>query len=166
MSLNQFFNQFMGSANSAAPASSSGSQGGLGSTLGNYADDEAKRILFKTGTFPDPEQWNDDFAYLDPGLVRRLGKMGVVLVGIDTPSVDAFDSKDLPSHHAPPAPPPSPLPPWAGPTERRMREQRQVRHDVAEVAYAQDRSLVGEFVVRQVLGKRRAEQEQREQRQH
>jgi arylformamidase len=60
----------------------------------------AKRILFKTGTFPDPEQWNDDFAYLDPGLVRRLGKMGVALVGIDTPSVDAFDSKDLPSHHA------------------------------------------------------------------
>lgn len=59
----------------------------------------AKRVLFKTGTFPDPEQWNNDFAYLDPGLVRRLGKTGVMLVGIDTPSVDAFDSKDLPSHH-------------------------------------------------------------------
>jgi arylformamidase len=59
-----------------------------------------ERLLFKTGTFPDPERWNTDFAYLDPVLVRRLGKAGVKLVGIDTPSVDAFDSKDLPSHHA------------------------------------------------------------------
>jgi arylformamidase len=59
----------------------------------------AARLLFKTGTFTDFERWNDDFAYLDPGLVRRLGKMGVVLVGIDTPSVDPFDSKDLPAHH-------------------------------------------------------------------
>jgi arylformamidase len=60
----------------------------------------ARRILFKTGTFPDFLRWNTDFAYLDPGLVRRLGKLGVVLVGIDTPSVDAFDSRDLPAHHA------------------------------------------------------------------
>ena len=29
-----------------------------------------------------------------------LGARGVVLVGLDTPSVDRFDSKDLPSHHA------------------------------------------------------------------
>ena len=57
------------------------------------------RLLFKTGTFPDPLQWNPDFAYLDPGFVRRLGKMGVRLVGIDTPSVDPFDSKTLPAHH-------------------------------------------------------------------
>ena len=59
----------------------------------------AERLLFKTGTFPDFKSWNEDFAYFDPGFVRRLGKMGTKLVGIDTPSVDAFDSKDLPSHH-------------------------------------------------------------------
>ena len=67
----------------------------FGSELGG-----ATRILFRTGTFPDFERWNEDFAYLDPVLVRRLGKMGVTLVGIDTPSVDPFDSKDLPAHHA------------------------------------------------------------------
>ena len=67
----------------------------FGSELGG-----AERILFRTGTFPDFERWNEDFAYLDPVLVRRLGKMGVKLVGIDTPSVDPFDSKDLPAHHA------------------------------------------------------------------
>jgi arylformamidase len=58
------------------------------------------RLLFKTGTFPDPLRWNPDFAYLDPEFVRRLGKRGVRLVGIDTPSVDPFDSKTLPAHHA------------------------------------------------------------------
>lgn len=60
----------------------------------------AERLLFKTGTFPDFRQWNDDFAYLDPALVRRLGRMKVLLVGIDTPSVDPMDSRDLPAHHA------------------------------------------------------------------
>jgi arylformamidase len=59
-----------------------------------------ERVLFRTGTFPDVEHWNDDFACLDPALVRRLGKLGVKLVGIDTPSVDPFHSKDLPAHHA------------------------------------------------------------------
>jgi arylformamidase len=59
-----------------------------------------ERVLFRTGTFPDPRSWNDDFAYLDPVLVRRLGKLGVKLVGIDTPSVDPFHSKELPAHHA------------------------------------------------------------------
>jgi arylformamidase len=58
------------------------------------------RLLFKTGTFPDFECWNDDFAYLDPEFVRQLGKMGVKLVGIDTPSVDPFHSRDLPAHNA------------------------------------------------------------------
>jgi arylformamidase len=58
----------------------------------------AERVLIVTGTFPDPEQFNTDFAALSPELVRRLHEQGVRLVGIDTPSVDLFDSKDLPSH--------------------------------------------------------------------
>jgi arylformamidase len=59
---------------------------------------QAERVLIVTGTFPDPEQFNTDFAALDPALVRRLHEQGVKLIGIDTPSVDLFDSKDLPSH--------------------------------------------------------------------
>ena len=58
----------------------------------------AERLLIATGTYPDPEHFNTDFAALDPELVRRLHEQGVRLVGIDTPSVDLFDSKDLPSH--------------------------------------------------------------------
>jgi arylformamidase len=59
----------------------------------------APRVLLATGTFPDPEQFNEDFAALSPDLVEALHRQGVRLVGIDTPSVDLFDSKDLPAHH-------------------------------------------------------------------
>ena len=57
-----------------------------------------ERVLIATGTFPDPEHFNTDFAALSPELVERLHEQGVKLIGIDTPSVDLFDSKDLPSH--------------------------------------------------------------------
>jgi arylformamidase len=58
----------------------------------------APRVLLATGTYPDPEHFNEDFAALAPELVERLHGQGVKLVGIDTPSVDLFDSKDLPGH--------------------------------------------------------------------
>ena len=60
----------------------------------------AKRVLFHTGTFPDPQNWNSDFASLSPELIRELADQGVRLVGLDTPSVDPEDSKDLESHEA------------------------------------------------------------------
>ncbi|MGH7171049.1 MAG: cyclase family protein [Gemmataceae bacterium] len=59
---------------------------------------QAPRVLLATGTYPDPEQFNEDFAALTPELVDHLHRQGVRLVGIDTPSVDLFESKDLPSH--------------------------------------------------------------------
>ncbi len=58
----------------------------------------AERVLLRTGTFPDPETWNEDFAALSPAVVDALHELGVILVGIDTPSVDLFGSKDLPAH--------------------------------------------------------------------
>ena len=58
------------------------------------------RCLICTGTFPDPDRWNSDFAALDPDLVPWLAEQGCVLVGIDTPSVDLEQSKDLPAHAA------------------------------------------------------------------
>jgi arylformamidase len=58
-----------------------------------------ERVLIATGTFPDPESFNTNFAALSPELVLRLHEQSVKLIGIDTPSVDLFDSKDLPSHH-------------------------------------------------------------------
>lgn len=60
----------------------------------------APRLLVKTGTFHDRERFADDFAGLDPSLAGELGARGVVLVGIDTPSVDPYDDETFASHRA------------------------------------------------------------------
>lgn len=59
---------------------------------------KAERFLLATGTFPDPEEFNTYFAAYDPAFIDWLHERGVRLIGIDTPSIDLFDSKDLPSH--------------------------------------------------------------------
>lgn len=61
---------------------------------------QAPRVLFFTGTFPDPQNWNSDFASLSPEVIEDLHQRGVRLVGIDTPSVDPETSKGLESHQA------------------------------------------------------------------
>ena len=58
------------------------------------------RVLLKTLTFPDPNHFNEDFASLSPELVNFLFEQGVQLVGIDTPSVDLCNDKELLSHNA------------------------------------------------------------------
>jgi len=60
----------------------------------------ASRVLFKTGSFPNPDRWNNDFNSLSAELVDRLASQQVVLVGIDTPSIDPADDKLLESHKA------------------------------------------------------------------
>ncbi|MFP4201197.1 MAG: cyclase family protein, partial [Clostridia bacterium] len=40
------------------------------------------------------------FRYLLPETVELLSRRGVLLIGTDGPSVDAFDSKTLPAHKA------------------------------------------------------------------
>lgn len=59
---------------------------------------EAPRLLLATGTYPEPTRFDRGFASIAPDLVDRLADAGVVLVGIDTPSVDPVDSTDLPAH--------------------------------------------------------------------
>jgi arylformamidase len=61
---------------------------------------DAERVLIRTGTYPDPKQFAGDFAALAPEFIDFLAGRGVRLVGIDTPSVDLFDSKSLPAHQA------------------------------------------------------------------
>ena len=70
-------------------------------TMSMVQDDiKESRVLFATGTYPDPEGWNKDFAALSVELVDFLRERGVITIGIDTPSVDLFESKDLPAHKA------------------------------------------------------------------
>jgi len=61
---------------------------------------QAPRILFKTKSYPDPYQWNDDFNSLSAELVHHLHQKKVILVGIDTPSIDPAADKTLESHLA------------------------------------------------------------------
>ena len=56
------------------------------------------RVLIRTGSAPDHRTFNLDFNGLSIELVRALASAGVILVGVDTPSVDPADSKDLPAH--------------------------------------------------------------------
>lgn len=60
----------------------------------------APRIIIRTGSFPDPEHFNEDFVAMTADAIEWLADQGVVLVGVDTPSIDSFSSKTLPAHHA------------------------------------------------------------------
>ena len=61
---------------------------------------QAERILIATHTFPDWSAFTSDFAALDPALIADLHSRNVRLIGVDTPSVDPFESKELPAHQA------------------------------------------------------------------
>ena len=60
----------------------------------------APRLLLRTDTFPDPDRFAEDFAAISTEFVEHCAARGVRLIGIDTPSVDPFSSKDLPAHQA------------------------------------------------------------------
>jgi arylformamidase len=59
-----------------------------------------QRLLIHTWvSHLDDDAWPTDFPHLTVELVDWLAGLGVVLVGVDAPSVDAFDNVDLPCHH-------------------------------------------------------------------
>lgn len=60
---------------------------------------KAPRVLLRTDSFPDHNNWNDDFCSLSEELVIYLAEKNVLLVGIDTPSIDPLKSKALEAHH-------------------------------------------------------------------
>ena len=64
------------------------------------ADIVAPRLLLRSNSFPDPEQFRTDFCSLSPELVREHFEQGGLLIGIDTPSVDPYSSKALEAHNA------------------------------------------------------------------
>jgi arylformamidase len=58
------------------------------------------RILFKSESVRDRRSFPERFTALSPETAARLAERGVLLVGMDTPSVDPFESKTLDAHHA------------------------------------------------------------------
>jgi arylformamidase len=57
------------------------------------------RVLFRTGGWPNHRKFPDHIPTLAAGTIERLAKVGVQLIGVDLPSVDALGSNDLPIHH-------------------------------------------------------------------
>jgi arylformamidase len=58
------------------------------------------RLLFKTESVRDRRTFPERFSAISPELAALLAERKVLLVGLDTPSVDPFDSKTLDAHHA------------------------------------------------------------------
>lgn len=61
----------------------------------------AERLLIHSwvSDLPD-DQWPPVFPYLSVELIEWLAGLKIVLIGLDSPSVDAFDSTELTCHHA------------------------------------------------------------------
>jgi arylformamidase len=64
------------------------------------SDQTIKRVLFRTGGWHDTSHFPVDIPVMQPQAIEWLAAHDVTLIGVDLPSVDELDSKDLPNHHA------------------------------------------------------------------
>jgi arylformamidase len=61
----------------------------------------AERLLIHSAVSAvEDDQWPAAFPYLSLPLIEHIAAAGIVLIGLDSPSVDALDSQELPCHHA------------------------------------------------------------------
>lgn len=58
------------------------------------------RILLRTYERFPHERWDADFPGIDPAAIDWLASQGVLLIGVDTASLDPSHSKSLAAHHA------------------------------------------------------------------
>jgi arylformamidase len=61
---------------------------------------ETPRILLRTDGWVDLSRFPETIPTMHSDVPAFLKDRGVILIGLDVPSVDAIDSKDLPIHHA------------------------------------------------------------------
>jgi len=59
---------------------------------------DCRRVLFKTRSEPPEARFSTSFSFIEAATAAWLRDAGVVLAGLDTPSVDPFDSADYPAH--------------------------------------------------------------------
>ena len=70
----------------------------LWSHLVHAAKDLPQRVLVRTYAQAPVGHWDPDLAGYAAETVERLADLGVMLIGIDTASIDPAESKELPSH--------------------------------------------------------------------
>ncbi|MDR7238338.1 arylformamidase [Neobacillus drentensis] len=62
--------------------------------------DGCKRVLFRTLAWENPNEFPERIPHIEPNLAPFLGSKGIKLIGLDVPSVDPIDSKELPAHQS------------------------------------------------------------------
>jgi arylformamidase len=68
--------------------------------LAVYNLSETPRVLLRTNGWPNSQVFPDTIPVLHTDVPAWMHEQGVVLLGVDVPSVDPLDSKDLPNHHS------------------------------------------------------------------
>ena len=58
-----------------------------------------RRLLIYTGAWRNRREFPVSIPYIEPELASYLSQKGVRLIGLDLPSVDPLDSKELSAHH-------------------------------------------------------------------
>jgi arylformamidase len=61
---------------------------------------EVTKLLIRTNSWKDKSVFPTEITYLLEDIGPFLKKKGVRLIGVDVPSVDPLDSKELPAHHS------------------------------------------------------------------
>ncbi|OYD56150.1 hypothetical protein CGZ90_19060 [Fictibacillus aquaticus] len=59
-----------------------------------------KRVLFKTMSWRDRSKFPESIIFIEEEAAKTLSELGVELIGVDVPSVDPLDSKELRAHHS------------------------------------------------------------------
>jgi arylformamidase len=59
-----------------------------------------ERVIFRTLSWKNPSKFPDKIPHIEASLGPFLAERGIRLIGVDVPSVDPIDSKDLPGHHS------------------------------------------------------------------
>jgi arylformamidase len=57
------------------------------------------RLLIYTGAWKNRTVFPETIPHIEPELAPYLAERGIRLIGVDLPSVDPLDSKELPAHH-------------------------------------------------------------------
>ncbi|WP_143416316.1 arylformamidase [Geobacillus sp. E263] len=57
------------------------------------------RLLIYTGFWKNRTVFPEAIPHIEPELASYLSERGIRLIGVDLPSVDPLDSKELPAHH-------------------------------------------------------------------
>ncbi|MED3561801.1 arylformamidase [Bacillus xiapuensis] len=67
--------------------------------LSGYNLDGVTRLIIRTDSWEDRQQFPSVIPEIEPELASYLAGCGVRLIGLDLPSVDPIDSKELAAHH-------------------------------------------------------------------